>query len=415
MRPHHDSELSSPTLDQIEIARSRLRSTYLFPPQLEVQFRRWQDQRFSLPRTILFGVIAAAMFSVPLLQMAIFEPVAEIIPWLLLIQLGWVGPVCLLTAWATYRQWPKPVVYHLQTAAVLSTWAGILAFTIFSHLELMSFPNAMLGISVTAVAALGGFKTRRLLIGATLTFGISTWIKLAIHGAEMTTYQVMFENFFFMFVTAGTGIALDVLARNFWINHRYAEALRRTDALTRVMSRAAFDEIYPRVVRIAIRDGRSVAVAVLDLDHFKSINDQHGHMEGDRALRQAASSIGPLTARRPLDLCARFGGEEFVLVWYDTTEEDLPMLLEGTLHLLREVWVPPRSGGLPNHLTGSIGAVIAWPKQVHDGTAMLARADALLYDAKHQGRDRYLLERLDLRAPTGRPGAEASAAQLTQG
>lgn len=163
------------------------------------------------------------------------------------------------------------------------------------------------------------------------------------------------------------------------------QALRRTasrDALTGVMNRGAFAEQGPLLLDQASRDERPLCLAILDIDHFKHINDSHGHPVGDLALK-AFSAVCEHQVRRA-DLFARFGGEEFVLLLPDTGPQQAFALLER----LRTSWSGHRleipGGELQS--TVSIGMVRV------DGDAPLDHwvglADQALYRAKQGGRNR---------------------------
>ncbi len=150
------------------------------------------------------------------------------------------------------------------------------------------------------------------------------------------------------------------------------EAVARTDDLTGLRNRRAWEEELPRELARAERDGGPLSVAMLDLDHFKRFNDDRGHQAGDRLLKQAASAwAGRL---RVIDVIARYGGEEFALALPGCGLEDALALVES----LRSA--------TPGGQTCSAG-VASW-----DGSEgpeeLLGRADRALYSAKHAGRDR---------------------------
>lgn len=155
----------------------------------------------------------------------------------------------------------------------------------------------------------------------------------------------------------------DVLAR--------LEEVARTDELTGLLNRRGLDEQLAREVARARRSGAPLCVAMLDLDHFKRFNDQRGHQEGDRLLREAAAAWSG--AIRPTDVLARFGGEEFLLVLADC---DLERAVE-TAERLRRI--------VPAGETCSAG-VACWDGDEAVDT-LVGRADRALYDAKRAGRD----------------------------
>ena len=155
-----------------------------------------------------------------------------------------------------------------------------------------------------------------------------------------------------------------------------------TDALTGLPNRRSLDDAMAVQLTLAAQEARPFAVLMLDLDHFKAINDTHGHATGDAVLRAFAERLeGEL---RRSDSCARYGGEEFVVVLGDTP---LELALEVAERLRRAVGETPLVPGLT--ATVSVGATCHRPG---DGMAdLLARADAALYDAKRAGRDRVVM------------------------
>jgi diguanylate cyclase (GGDEF)-like protein len=95
--------------------------------------------------------------------------------------------------------------------------------------------------------------------------------------------------------------------------------LAARDRLTGVFNRGHFDNALQQVVEVTSRTGQPLALALLDIDHFKSINDQHGHARGDQAIRAVADLL--LLSMRRTDIVARYGGEEFVVLMPGTTPE----------------------------------------------------------------------------------------------
>jgi diguanylate cyclase (GGDEF)-like protein len=152
------------------------------------------------------------------------------------------------------------------------------------------------------------------------------------------------------------------------------ERAARTDDLTGLPNRRAWDEHLSRELARAERHGTPVCVAMLDLDHFKEYNDRNGHQGGDRFLKEAAAAWQ--SSIRETDLIARYGGEEFAIALLDC---ELDEAIE-TLDLLRQA--------TPEGESSSAG-VVAWDGEESE-TELVARADAILYEAKRAGRDRVL-------------------------
>jgi diguanylate cyclase (GGDEF)-like protein len=153
--------------------------------------------------------------------------------------------------------------------------------------------------------------------------------------------------------------------------YREVGRLARTDSLTGVANRRAWDEELPRELARAARSGEPLCLALLDLDHFKDYNDRHGHQAGDRLLKASAAAWqGKL---RKTDLLARYGGEEFAVLLPDCGLDNAMEISERLRTAQPEV-------------TCSIG-VAAWDRR-EPAAELVDRADRALYAAKASGRDR---------------------------
>jgi diguanylate cyclase (GGDEF)-like protein len=159
--------------------------------------------------------------------------------------------------------------------------------------------------------------------------------------------------------------------------------LARRDALTGLANRRAFEESLRRELFRARRSGGALAVVVLDLDHFKRVNDSHGHQTGDRVLVEVAARAE--RALRAEDLLARTGGEEFTALLPGATLEAAAEVAERVRRAVAEEEIAVPGGAL--RATVSLGCA-ALSAEERDAAALIARADARLYDAKRAGRNR---------------------------
>lgn len=154
-----------------------------------------------------------------------------------------------------------------------------------------------------------------------------------------------------------------------------------TDGLTGLPNRRSLDALMDAQLAMAQREGRPFSVLMLDLDHFKAVNDTHGHAVGDAALRGFAQRIqGQL---RRSDVCARYGGEEFCVVLPGTAAA---LALDTGERLRLAVAGAPLAPGVA--VTVSVGTA-TW-RTGDDAATLIARADAALYAAKRAGRDRVM-------------------------
>jgi diguanylate cyclase (GGDEF)-like protein len=158
---------------------------------------------------------------------------------------------------------------------------------------------------------------------------------------------------------------------------RIADLIATTDPLTGIANRRPVWEL----LESAALDGRTVTIGVADMDHFKRLNDAHGHDCGDDALKHVATVLAG--ALRSDDLVARWGGEEFILVIELPLDEALPVFERVRSDVaLRPV---PCQRGQAHPITVSIGVA---PLESADPAAAIAAADSALYRAKRAGRDR---------------------------
>jgi diguanylate cyclase (GGDEF)-like protein len=161
-----------------------------------------------------------------------------------------------------------------------------------------------------------------------------------------------------------------------------AESAAR-DGLTGVFNRRELDARAEQAVALAMRHGRALSCLLLDIDHFKSINDTYGHAAGDAVLREAARRI--VRASRVSDIIGRYGGEEFVVLLPETeaggavaAADKLRADLAGTDVVVGETAITVRA---------SVGAA-AWSDAMSSAADLYAAADRALYRAKELGRDR---------------------------
>jgi two-component system cell cycle response regulator len=176
-------------------------------------------------------------------------------------------------------------------------------------------------------------------------------------------------------------------------------ALALTDPLTGLYDRAYLDRHLDELIKRVHQDGISAAILMFDIDHFKQVNDTHGHDAGDDVLRELA--LRTTNSVRSVDLVARQGGEEFVVVMPET---DLTIAAAVAERLRAAVAMEPftvKATGQKLTVTISIGVTSAAAGE-DDRDRMLKRADIALYTAKNHGRNRVVV-----RAPEGPPRAVA--------
>lgn len=171
------------------------------------------------------------------------------------------------------------------------------------------------------------------------------------------------------------------------------------DGLTRIANRRRFEEAFAEEWRRTARRLRGngkgrrpshperLAILLIDIDHFKRFNDAHGHLAGDECLKQVAAAIDR-SLHRTGDLAARFGGEEFVVMLPETETDGAVCVARRIMKAIDEA-----ARDLGDGVTVSIGIAAVIEGRESDGRALLARADEALYEAKAEGRNRYVVSR----------------------
>jgi two-component system cell cycle response regulator len=177
------------------------------------------------------------------------------------------------------------------------------------------------------------------------------------------------------------------------------------DILTGVWNRGAILETLDREITRSRREGISLGVLIADLDHFKSVNDLHGHLAGDDVLREATKRMQ--SEVRPYDAVGRYGGEEFLILLPSCGSVETAEKADRLRRAIFERPIETPSGSL--NVTVSLGGVATgdWPEDT--ANQILQMADAALYRAKEQGRNRAVMASAANHEELNRPSFELSS------
>lgn len=233
-----------------------------------------------------------------------------------------------------------------------------------------------LGLLLSALVLAAGWITRGVVLAQA---GSQHWREAL---PEANAWLLMLS-----FVASGTLALLFVLLVNFRLAEKLrAEAVR--DPLTGALNRRGFEDRSSRLMALSAQLGQSVTVLVLDIDHFKNVNDQHGHQVGDLVLKALSALVH--RAKRETDLFARLGGEEFCLVLPGTDVPGARVFAERLRHSFEVLEIDTGSRFL--RCTMSIGVAYASAAMLQsqrvDLVDLLHQADEALYEAKRAGRNR---------------------------
>lgn len=297
-----------------------------------------------------------------------------------------------ITPFAFYRFWQGSVIAGLIDTFILLSICGTVIFAWKTNdTRRTGFVLALVacggGVAVATVQGEVGLFwlypsliTSFFLTAAPIAVlvNLSALVVLILHGVAFSSQEQMWS-----FVT--TAIVVSCCAYVFALRNESQrerlEQLATLDPLTGVKNRRSMDEELQAAVAAHARNGLSYALTLLDLDHFKRINDEFGHSVGDEVLIEFVGLLQRHT--RKSDQLFRYGGEEFVLLLPGVDESGLQAVMANLQHTLRRSLKSPAGA-----VTASFG--IALLRDDDSAASWLSRADEALYQAKSSGRDRII-------------------------
>lgn len=381
----HDRPLSADPGQPYERQLERGVSRLCFEPALETEYRAAFESEQRRP-ALIFGAVALAIWAsfafFDLVRLDVFSQGVTSPDLIVLI-----GARCaVLLAIVVYYTSPLRDRVRLEPAS----------FIIYTLMATVAAMNAVIykanGIPAAEMALVIVVMAPHLPIGlrfyAALTASIVPVLVAAIVGAILATNGAINGLFGMIFVLALAvpvgaigGYMRELAHRRQFLLTAVLTRQAQFDPLTDLANRRLFQRHADAAIAHAARNDDSLVLAILDIDHFKSFNDRFGHAAGDRALCEVAEIIGA-GARRPMDLAARVGGEEFALLLYGCDLAKAQPVLET---LRARVACLSLSLPQPHRLTISVGA--SSPQPGESLSELYSRADGLLYASKAKGRD----------------------------
>lgn len=166
------------------------------------------------------------------------------------------------------------------------------------------------------------------------------------------------------------------------------QKLSSLDGLTGIANRRRFDEFISKECLRSARENTVLSLILIDIDYFKSYNDNYGHLAGDGCLRQVAGALDEII-HRPADLVARYGGEEFGVVLPNTDIQGAIKVAKVLGEKIRSLAIPHEFSEVTNYITMSMGVASKMACESTSPTELIDLADKALYKAKDSGRDNY--------------------------
>jgi diguanylate cyclase (GGDEF)-like protein len=219
------------------------------------------------------------------------------------------------------------------------------------------------------------------------------WVQMSVLVALSTTITpaVAIYQLFVLFcanLIGGAGcFALEHANRVAFLDRRRLTEVAMHDGLTGLLNRAALEDQVRRLWQHAERELLAVSVVLIDIDHFKAYNDRYGHQAGDHCLREVALAVRRAARRRPLDLVARYGGEELIAVLFGGNRTHAENIARGVLEAVTTLRIPHAASPTQPYVTVSVGVATLEPSEPYSHDLAVQYADRALYRAKERGRD----------------------------
>jgi len=338
-------------------------------------------RRMYLPRMLGLGVGTLAVGG------GLWEAQAPLWAWLLLALNGFVWPHVAYRIARASRDPYRGELHNLMfDSACGGAWVAAIGFNLVPSAVLLSM-LAMDKAAVGGVRFLARCLNAQIATAALVALIDGFWLHLdSGFVAVVASLPLLFA------YPATVGYTAYRLARRVRQQNDVLATLSTIDGLTRLMNRTHWEQAVATEFQRCRRIGHSSAVLMLDVDHFKAVNDAHGHQVGDEALRAVAAILRDTL--RLHDIAGRYGGEEFGVVLPGIEASGAAAIAERIRKKIESSVVEPRRGV---RVTASIGYA-ALGLDDHDPGAWIARADRALYAAKAAGRNRAMGHEIGVRA-----------------
>lgn len=370
-----------------------------FTPPLEREFRAFFSRHNAVRQR--GAIIVGIVLLLALLPLDINYLQGSALDYYLFTRIWITIPLLLLALALTFRQALRR--YFSLFSLVIISIIGIAASAVIVYCNSVNQPLPYEGLMLIIMVAffLGGLYFRQSLLCA-VTVSLSY---VLFSEALLEPDHINYHNYFFLFATllvgAVSAYTLEYQIRIGFLQRGALRNLAKTDPLTGLYNRGAINQKLNHLVYYAFREKKPITLLLLDVDHFKNFNDFYGHLQGDQCLQQVASALSGC-CMRPLDFAGRYGGEEFVVMWFDAEPAEVETFASRVKNAIERMAIRHDASGTHTHVTVSGGMVTGIPVSQHMAEKILHQADQCLYRAKDSGRNRIVIQDMgsehDLRA-----------------
>jgi len=219
----------------------------------------------------------------------------------------------------------------------------------------------------------------------------------------MPSHPMLMHELIFIFgsclVGGAAAYTLEYQSRLGFLQKGALRSAAKIDPLTNLLNRGAINHQLEIIMDHAFREQRYITMVLLDVDYFKRYNDTYGHVQGDACLVDVAKALSR-GCRRSLDFAGRYGGEEFILVWFDTKPEEMARLSELISNNIQQLNILHEKSKVSEYITLSGGMVTGTPSETLTSSVFIQKADDILYESKNRGRNRILCYTFPTEEPT---------------
>jgi diguanylate cyclase (GGDEF)-like protein len=358
-----------------------------FDEPLEQEFQAFYTEGHLIRVRLAAYMVIALFAAFIVIDVTTLPP--EVSYWTARIRLFFIIPAFLVLLYVSYRPAWRGYVGKTMYLAAIMTGVGTTAVIGVAYRLGTQIPYEGILLVALFIYLIACLPWRRALFANLVTlFAFIAMEFLYQTNPSARLYQIIFM-LAANFVGAYGGYFLEHSARTMFLVNNLLNELAELDGLTGLSNRRTLNIHLDRIWRQGLRDQQDVAVAMIDVDHFKKYNDRYGHAQGDAALRAVADVIAHY-ARRPLDITARYGGEEFAVVWYHPSAAELPRMAEVLTRAVVSLGLP-HADNETGKVSISVGIAMMTPDAGTSIADLLRAADEALYQAKAQGRNRVVV------------------------
>jgi diguanylate cyclase (GGDEF)-like protein len=387
MAASHDYSQGSQVVQSY--ADALLNRTLRFEPAMEAEFaayhtavsrarvRFWQTLMLVLAIGYLMARLVLAKPQVYSLEL--FMRLGVLIPaWAILAAIAWSR---------SYERWYMPVARILVPVTVC-------AFAMIATMRMSEGRQDVLATLTTMLLGtlfLSGLLFRHAMMNGVLMLAVFFVTALLMKMSMITLGYSSVSALTALAVGAFVYYDMELINRRAFLRQSIADTKAHNDVLTGLANRRAFDEQVPRAWLQAARESKTMAILMVDVDHFKKYNDRYGHQSGDRCLAAVGKVVNTF-ARRPLDFAARLGGEEMAVLLFDVEADLAHEMAQNLRKTVQELAIEHLDSTTAKVITVSIGVAVAHPSVKRSAAGLLQLADEALYQAKQRGRNQVALK-----------------------